>query len=245
MNKFLLLGLFMLLLVPSAFAEDIRMYGQQGANLTIIDHCYSEGANCDVAIPCNITITKDSFALESQVMTNTGTSLQYIFENTSEIGQYQASVVCVDGAMSQFDNFYFIINKDGIETSGKDSIIFVVLGIIMILSGLATWYFKDGLRRAFILLTGLMVPVILFTAYNFAQNALLGATIISLALFGYTTSLILYLALALYVLWDLMMNLKLKSNAKFGGMTTGTLNNGKRQKPKRDYEDDESFFEEN
>lgn len=243
MNKFYLIWVFMLLLVPSAFAEDIRFYGQQDANLTLTDNCYSDGANCDALVPCNITITGESFILANQPMTNIGSSINYIFQNTSDIGKYQASVVCTDSGVSQFDRFDFIINKDGVETNGKDSIIFGVLATLMLLAGLGASYFKKGLRRAFILLTGLMVPVILFTAYAFAQNALLGGTIISLTLFGYTTSLILYLALVLYILWDLTMELKLKNNASYGGMTTGTLVKAKKEKQKKDYEDDESFFD--
>ena len=246
MNKFYLITVFMLLLVPSVFAEEPRFYGQQGANLTIIDHCYSDGDNCVAAIPCNITITNEDFILENEPMTNTGNSLQYIFQNTSERGKYQSSVVCENGNVSQFDNFYFITNKDGVPTSGSDSIIFGVLISFMALAGLASWYFKDGLRRSFVLLTGLMVPVIMFTAYNFTQNALLGNTIVSLALFGYTTSLILYLALVFYILWDLMMSLKLQDNATQGAQTTGSIQRGEgKRKLKKDYEDDNDDFSDN
>jgi len=112
MKKINNLWFIALFLIISVSAQDVRFYGEQNKNLTIIDYCYNAGANCAATIPCNITITKEGFLLSNSPMTNTGFSLNYTFHNTSTVGQYQASVVCNSAGASSFDNFFFKIVPD-------------------------------------------------------------------------------------------------------------------------------------
>jgi len=113
MNKNIIWIIAILSLVQVS-AVDYRFYAQQDENITIINHCYDSGANCISTIPCNITITREPyFALNNKRMTNNGFYLNYTFYNTSINGEYQASIVCKNGADSSFDNFFFKITASG------------------------------------------------------------------------------------------------------------------------------------
>jgi len=116
MNRnFILIWTFVsIMLALSVSATDFRFYGKQYENISIVDHCYDDGANCIATIPCNITITQDITTwLNNKKMTNTGFLLNKTFTNTSNIGEYQASIVCTNGADSSFDNFFFKITASG------------------------------------------------------------------------------------------------------------------------------------
>lgn len=143
MNKNIIWILLLFLLVVNVSAQDYRLYGKQNTDVPIIDHCYDAGANCPATIDCNITINNEAILLvNNKVMSNNGFFLNYTFTNTSQIGKYQASVVCSNAGTSSFDNFFFRITYSGNEPLTTGEVILYAISFIFFLMagiGLLVW----------------------------------------------------------------------------------------------------------
>lgn len=80
--------------------------------------------------------------------------------------------------------------------------------IVLFLAGcLATWYFEDGLKMAFLLGTILLIPFILSVLANLATEALMSAAMVDRIWFAYKVSLWLLLAMVLYIMYTITINL--------------------------------------
>ena len=114
--------------------------------------------------------------------------------------------------LTGYDTFFFGVNNAGRDYTGSGFILYIIAGLA-ILFGVLAVILNEKLRLAFIMLTVLMLPIGLWSALDIANNTWVGQAVINMISAGFMISLIGYVAMTLYVLWDLLMQIRLKKNA--------------------------------
>jgi len=252
-NKFFGLFLFMLVLIPSVYAEapqDLSYTFKTGTNVTIIRPCVntlSPTGSCSTNLSCQISVTDqdNNIVVFGQTMTNTFSTYN-TYENAtiniSQNGIYKADIVCLDTGEPGFDSFYFGVNEAGTDYRTNSGIMFL-LGItilLMIIFGLFAYFLEKTLRIVFMLLSAMMLPVSVWITSQIVANSFFAQNLVNVINGGYTLSLIFFGTFVLYVLVSLTSKLTLRNNTKDGAVTTESLSRkdrNKKEKEGRDYED--------
>lgn len=135
MKKSIIFLVIALILITTASAETIF---KTNTKADIKVPCYDGDAFCPSTAECNLTVLypNGTEILNNQVMTYSTSFFNYTLnENqTNEIGDYQANVLCISGTDSGIYTFTFYVNPNSRrpDTGVLSSIIFVV-SIILIL----------------------------------------------------------------------------------------------------------------
>ena len=134
------IGMVLLLFLiesSSATTDEIRFIAQQDKVLDITEPCFNNNTYCSGTTECNITIKdpKQIVVVDRVDMTNNvgyhNRTLEGTQVNTS--GVYEATVVCTDGEVNGFNNFYFKITYHGKEEpTAFTQIIFIAFFIILL-----------------------------------------------------------------------------------------------------------------
>lgn len=252
-NKLLSLFLFVLVLIPSVYAEttqDLSYTFERGGNISIVRPCVnalSDTGSCSTNLSCQISITDENngIVIFGKNMTNSFSTYN-TFENATininKSGIYKADIVCVDTGKPGFDSFYFGVNAAGVDYRTNTGITFL-LGItiaLMVIFGVFAYFLERTLRAVFMLLSAMMLPISLWITEQIAINSFFAQNLINIIDAGYTLSLIFFGTFILYVLITLISKLTLHDNAKDGATTASSLTKKERrekEKEGRDYED--------
>lgn len=145
MKKLIFLLLAILLITPIAFAttDEIRFYGEQNQPLDVKEQCFNDGAYCSNAAVCNLTIYNPDMStlIYGKTMTNNIAYHNWTLtaSQTANLGVYESTVMCTDGADNNFDTFYYQVTYNGNPepsdfTKVAFMIFFMIILIMMVLS---------------------------------------------------------------------------------------------------------------
>jgi len=162
-----LLFLTTLLLCTTLALAESRFIAKQNTNFDIKEPCYNNGTYCSAAAVCNITVwipNTQTILVDGRGMTNGGTFHNYTLNTsqTNTLGEYEASVKCTDGSLSNFDSFSFKVTPSGqIYEQGESMIYAIALGAML----LFVFFFimlsnateTPGIKLFFLLISFIMV----------------------------------------------------------------------------------------
>lgn len=137
LKVFMFLMLFVFC-VSLASAQDIRFIAKQNTNFDIKEPCYNNGTYCSGSASCNLTVwmpNSQDVIINGAKMTNQVAFHNYTLNetHTQNVGEYEASITCTDGALSNFDSFAFKITPSGhIYEDGEATIYAIALGSMLL-----------------------------------------------------------------------------------------------------------------
>lgn len=222
---FLACALLLMWLQYSVQAEDY-VYKQN----SVIDFkisCYNNGAYCSDTAECNLTLYYPNLSvmINNQLMTNQVNFHNYTLPDTSILGTYTSSVVCVDGAETSYANPSIIITPDGYSYSSTRSTVYVILTILFFI--LAFIVIFMGLKSHSVsLLTFSLLGCLLFIFLAF-QMLILNPSVISTDFYSLLVSWfdiyskVFVFSLALFpiaLLYDLIKHFKEKKMNRMRGV---------------------------
>jgi len=159
MNKKIIMGLFLILLVPTLVsASDFFKYGEQ---VELRRECFNDGDLCDVTFSCSLTTynPNGSVILDNVAMVRETSYYNYNLSGVDN-GEYRNRMTCTDGTDSGSEIFYFSITPTGDDRGNN---IFLILTIGSILFMILTISFRDDtlgfVTGALFLITGVYVMV--------------------------------------------------------------------------------------
>jgi len=165
--KQLLLFLILVTLFSSfAFAEP-SFYFKKGTDVDLKIPCVNEGSACSASAVCNITVNdpNSNNIIDNQEMTNSGAFHNYTLINTETIGEYQATVFCIDGTDADYTTFSLATTENGQEQNDWTFIlaIAITIGFLLILAvNLGEFdkftIFLKGILLIFSLIFAMMIP---------------------------------------------------------------------------------------
>jgi len=133
----ILLGMLLSYVVP-VIAQETRFIAQQNTNFDIKEPCYNNGTYCSSGAVCNISVwmpNEQTILVDGGGMTNRGTFHNYTL-NTSQtniLGDYEASITCTDGSLSNFDSFAFKVTPSGQTYQEGEATIYAIALASMLL----------------------------------------------------------------------------------------------------------------
>lgn len=133
--KKLLLILVMMMVLPMVSA----LVYQQNAEIDIKTNCFNNGTYCTASAQCNISIyyPNETIIVNNQPMTNQESFYNYTLSSayTGTLGEYHATLVCIDGVEAGNDEFTFDITYNGKEKPTEWIIIIFMIFFIVLIGG--------------------------------------------------------------------------------------------------------------
>lgn len=154
MKKINIILLIMLSLVlPVVLAglsdEDIRFVAIQNEPLDVKEQCFNNNTYCSATSECNITVKNptQTILVNNQIMTNQNSFHNYTLNiaNTTSVGVYESTIICIDGTDKGYDTFNFKITSDGTLQSIAKSVMYIALLFIVVILFLICVYFTFNL----------------------------------------------------------------------------------------------------
>jgi len=211
--KNIMFGILFLVLINSCFSLTELGTFKTGDNINLLQLC----GTCSYNNITSVTSPNSSILVSNVEMTKTGTQYNYTLDSslTNAIGTYNVNGVGdLDGNATVWA-YTFFITPQGTETSSGQGLylvtIMIFLVMMMVLFGLATWYFDNGLKFFFLLLTALTMLVGLNISSNIASSVY--PTVGNVLWTVYRVSIIIFMFLSFVVLTKLIGELKLRRNA--------------------------------
>lgn len=211
MKKYFLLIIFVILLSSFIYAEPSYFY-KRDAVIDLKEPCVNNGQACPISATCNITVNypNSTVMINNQQMTNQITYFNYTITDTNNIGEYVATVFCIDGTDYGYNSFIFDISDNGQKSN--DYTFIIALGLVaafilclgfIINIGVYTIPYKLT-SMLFSLLTILLIPAT-FTAFD-------TKTLFWFLFMGYL--IISILILVVYGLHELLQNMGMVRKSK-------------------------------
>ena len=141
MNKKIIMGLFLILLVPTLVsASDFFKYGEQ---VELRRECFNDGDLCDVTFSCSLTTynPNGSVILDNVAMVRETSYYNYNLSGVDN-GEYRNRMTCTDGTDSGSEIFYFSITPSGDDGDYK---LFLIIGLGAIILLSFAYIFKDNI----------------------------------------------------------------------------------------------------
>ena len=209
----ILLGFIFLLLIHSCFALSELGTFKEGEDINLLQLC----ASCTQNTITSVRSPSSEILISNVSMTKIGSEYNYTLNSTytTVLGTYKVNGLGdIDGEDTVWV-YTFEITPQGTITSlgqGLYSItVMIFIVVMMLVFGLATWYFDMGLKFFFLLLTALTMLVGLNISANI--SATVYPTIGNILWTVYRVSIVIFMFLCFYVLTKLIGELKLRKNA--------------------------------
>ena len=193
MKNIFLFSIFILLFSSFAFAEP-SFYFKKGTNVDLKIPCINNGNPCSALSVCNITVNNPNSEniINNQVMTNVGSFHNYTITDTNIIGEYQATVFCIDGTDADYTSFSFATTENGEKQNDWTFILAIAITVLFLMIIAVNLRENDGFMifmKALILLFSLifimMIPAffIIKTVKSLFYTTFMGM-ITTLVVFG-------------------------------------------------------------
>ena len=218
MNKTYLFLVMLALMVSSVFAVDLDYVLKTGQPVSISRPCFDQANTngwCAAGTQCQLNVfdSDNNPVILGANMTNKISTHNITITNINTSGVFKADMACQTPTNTTgYDSFYFGINDAGRDYSGSTYLLYIIAGLGVLFGVLVGLVGDSNLRLAFILLTVLMLPLGLWTGLQIATNTWMGQNIINMIAFGFYVSLIGFGAVMLYVLWTMLMALRISRN---------------------------------
>lgn len=221
LNKLFVIVMLFLFIIPLAFALDYSFVFKAEQDVDLNIPVFDENLNrVDNTYTCNINIedSNSNTFINNQNMSYVSDGVFEYTINSTQIansGLYYGIVTCSDGVITGLSTFSIFVTpsgKDPLATGfGTTIAIMIFYSLLIILLGLATWYFDNGLKFFFLLLTMLMILVGMNIAANVTGD--FSSSIAGLLWVVYKASVFVFMFLFFVVLVKLIGELKLRRNA--------------------------------
>jgi hypothetical protein len=155
---------FLFVWLAAATSADSLVY-KQGQEVDLKIPCYVNGSYCSAGATCDITIQypNGTLLVSNQAMDYNPSYFNYTLypAQTTAIGNYPCSMVCVDGGESGYKDFTFEITTTG---AGNELMINIIAFILIII---AILIFMIGLNRQDWIITMLSSFMFGIAGFNF------------------------------------------------------------------------------
>lgn len=134
-TKIILILLVFMLFINVVNAEQVfKSYD----NIDLKIPCINNETYCSPASMCNITVNapNGSNIINNQLMTNHIAYHNYTISSayTNQIGNYDVSMICIDGALFGYNNMQFEITSTGAKLTTGHSIAMVIFTILFVIT---------------------------------------------------------------------------------------------------------------
>lgn len=140
----LFLILILLIIVPTVSAEFVY---KKDTSFSLNVPCSNNDQACSVSATCNITIFSPTNILlvDNQEMTNSGVYFNFSVpkEQSTNIGEHETVMFCVDGSENEFTTFPFWITPSGTIPNSTQGVLygvgFIVILLLFIVCSVGAW----------------------------------------------------------------------------------------------------------
>lgn len=131
---------------------------QRGSTINFKLPCYNNGSYCSATAECYFTLAypNSTILVDNQTMTNGGAYHSYTIPDSSVVGTYAGSVVCLDSGYTGYSTFEIDITPEGMS---DNQMWYVLAGLVMGFVFVYMFVYKKNRFVGSILIFGMGIAV--------------------------------------------------------------------------------------